>query len=203
MPPKPWSGRGRKPSHLRHDPEHRPVSAKDLAVRLPAEVWTDVEWREGSNQTLSSRFAAVRVRPASRDYKLIEPHPRRMAHLRMAGGRGGAYQILALDLAPGHAAHGSHRRHQAALAHRTRLRGLEERTRPGPLRGPRLAGIPSSRQPLHRSLRVPDPREISFSPLSPLAPRKTCPSRLFPILTRRRSVPNATCPTQSPPSASD
>ena len=75
LPPKPWSGRGRKPSRLRHDPEHRPVSAKDLAVRLPAEVWTDVEWREGSNQTLSSRFAAVRVRPASRDHKLIEPHP--------------------------------------------------------------------------------------------------------------------------------
>ena len=44
-------------------------------MRLPAEAWTDVEWREGSNQTLSSRFAAVRVRPASRDHKLAEPHP--------------------------------------------------------------------------------------------------------------------------------
>jgi SRSO17 transposase len=75
LPPKPWSGRGRKPSRLRHDAEHRPVSAKGLAMRLPAEAWRDVEWREGSNQTLSSRFAAVRVRPASRDHKLIEPHP--------------------------------------------------------------------------------------------------------------------------------
>lgn len=44
-------------------------------MRLPAEAWNDVEWREGSNEPLSSRFAAVRVRPASRDHKLIEPHP--------------------------------------------------------------------------------------------------------------------------------
>jgi SRSO17 transposase len=75
LPPKPWSGRGRKPSRLRHDAEHRPVSAKELAMRLSAEAWKDVEWREGSNQALSSRFAAVRVRPASRDHKLMEPHP--------------------------------------------------------------------------------------------------------------------------------
>jgi SRSO17 transposase len=75
LPPKPWSGRGRKPSRLRHDAEHRPFSAKDLAMRLSAEAWKEVEWREGSNQTLSSRFAAVRLRPASRDHKLMEPHP--------------------------------------------------------------------------------------------------------------------------------
>src|SRR5271165_1341261 len=65
----------RKPSRVRHDADHKPVSAKQLAMRLPAEAWKDVEWREGSNQTLSSRFAAVRLRPASRDHKLMEPHP--------------------------------------------------------------------------------------------------------------------------------
>jgi len=75
LPPKPWSGRGLKPSRLRQEAEHRPVSAKDLATRLFAEAWKDVEWREGSNQPLSSRFAAVRVRPASRDHKRTEPHP--------------------------------------------------------------------------------------------------------------------------------
>ncbi|HYA80444.1 MAG TPA: IS701 family transposase, partial [Methylocystis sp.] len=75
LPPKPSSGRGRKPSRLRHDAEHQPVSAKDLAMRLPAEAWKDVEWREGSSEPLSSRFAAVRVRPASRDHKRMEPHP--------------------------------------------------------------------------------------------------------------------------------
>jgi len=44
-------------------------------MRLPAEAWKDVEWREGSSEPLSSRFAAVRVRPASRDHKRMEPHP--------------------------------------------------------------------------------------------------------------------------------
>ncbi len=75
LPPKPWSGRGRKPSRLRHDADHWPVSAKELAMRLPDAAWKDVEWREGSNQPLSSRFATARVRPASRDHKLVAPHP--------------------------------------------------------------------------------------------------------------------------------
>jgi SRSO17 transposase len=75
LPPKPWSGRGRKPSRVRHDADHRPVSAKQLAMQLATEAWKEVEWREGSNQTLRSRFAAVRIRPASRDHKLSQPHP--------------------------------------------------------------------------------------------------------------------------------
>ena len=75
LPPKPWSGRGRKPSRVRRDAEHRPVSAKTLATTLPQEAWRDVSWREGSNQTLTSRFAALRIRPASRDWKLAAPHP--------------------------------------------------------------------------------------------------------------------------------
>jgi SRSO17 transposase len=75
LPPKPWSGRGRKPSRVRRDAEHRPVSAKTLATTLPQQAWREVSWREGSNQTLTSRFAAVRIRPASRDWKLAAPHP--------------------------------------------------------------------------------------------------------------------------------
>ena len=55
LPPKPWSGRGRKPSRVRRDADHRPVSAKTLAMALPPEVWRNVSWR--SNETLSSRFA--------------------------------------------------------------------------------------------------------------------------------------------------
>jgi SRSO17 transposase len=75
LPAKPWSGKGRPASRVRRDDDHRPLSAKDLALRLPAEAWASVEWREGSNQTLSSRFAAVRLRPASRDHQLAAPHP--------------------------------------------------------------------------------------------------------------------------------
>jgi SRSO17 transposase len=75
LPPKPWSGRGRPPSRMRRDREHVPVSAKTLAKGLPEEAWRIVPWREGSNEILSSRFAAVRVRPASRDWKLSTPYP--------------------------------------------------------------------------------------------------------------------------------
>ena len=74
-PPKPWSGRGRPPSRMRRDGGRIPVSAKTLARGLPEEAWRIVPWREGSNEILSSRFAAVRIRPASRDWKFSTPHP--------------------------------------------------------------------------------------------------------------------------------
>ena len=75
LPPKPWSGRGRPPSLIGRDPHHRPVSAKALAESLADDAWTSVTWREGTNAPLSSRFAALRVRPASRDYKHSTPRP--------------------------------------------------------------------------------------------------------------------------------
>lgn len=75
LPPKPWSGTGRPPSLYRRDREHKPMSAKALAATLPHEAWQIVSWREGTNTTLTSRFAAVRVRPAHRDYWLPEPYP--------------------------------------------------------------------------------------------------------------------------------
>lgn len=75
LPPKPWSGRGRPPSLVRRNPEHKPVSAKETALALPAEAWQTITWREGTNAELSSRFAAVRLRPAHRDYWLSEPRP--------------------------------------------------------------------------------------------------------------------------------
>jgi SRSO17 transposase len=40
------------------------VSVKELAHSLPATAFTTLGWREGSNETLSGRFAAVRVRHA-------------------------------------------------------------------------------------------------------------------------------------------
>ena len=75
LPPKPWSGLGRPPSRIRRDGEHAPISAKTLAMGLPGDAWRIVAWREGSNETLSSRFAALRIRPASRDWKRSTPHP--------------------------------------------------------------------------------------------------------------------------------
>ena len=66
---------GRPPSLLRRDARHQPVSVKELARSLPAETWKAVTWREGVKQKLRSRFAALRIRPAHRDYWRAEPHP--------------------------------------------------------------------------------------------------------------------------------
>ena len=68
LPPKPPSGRGRPPSLLRRSSEHQPLTAKALAKSLPASAWQSVTWREGTQADLTARFAAMRVRPAHRDY---------------------------------------------------------------------------------------------------------------------------------------
>jgi SRSO17 transposase len=68
-------GRGRPPVRLHRDAEHQPVSVKELALSLPAHVWKIVTWREGTRKKLTSRFAAVRVRPAHRDQKRSDPYP--------------------------------------------------------------------------------------------------------------------------------
>ena len=60
---------------MRRDAKHKPVSAKELALTLPKQQWHNVTWREGSNAKLTSRFAAVRVRPAHRDYYRTSPRP--------------------------------------------------------------------------------------------------------------------------------
>jgi SRSO17 transposase len=75
LPPKQWRGRGRPTSAIRRDAEHQPVSAKQLALGLPKKAWRRVTWREGTNTSLASRFAAVRVRPAHRDYQRSTPRP--------------------------------------------------------------------------------------------------------------------------------
>ena len=75
LPPKPWVGRGLKPTRLRHDAEHRPLSTRALAMQLPTRRFHTVTWRQGTNEALSSRFAALRVRCAHRDHLRTEPHP--------------------------------------------------------------------------------------------------------------------------------
>lgn len=75
LAPRKWSGHGRRTSLLGRDAGHQPVSAKQLALNLPKQAWRQVTWREGTNNRLTSRFAALRVRPAHRDYKRSVPRP--------------------------------------------------------------------------------------------------------------------------------
>ncbi|HXP11467.1 MAG TPA: IS701 family transposase [Acidobacteriaceae bacterium] len=70
-----WQGVGRPSKLLRRNKNHRPVAVQALARALPAAAWKTVTWRPGTKQSLRSRFAAVRVRPAHRDYWRSEPHP--------------------------------------------------------------------------------------------------------------------------------
>jgi SRSO17 transposase len=72
---KPWKGQGRPPTLLRRDKNHQPVSVKQLALSLLPEAWRNISWREGSQDKLRSRFAAVRIRPAHRDTWKSQPHP--------------------------------------------------------------------------------------------------------------------------------
>jgi SRSO17 transposase len=74
-PPKPWTGRGRPPTHVRRTATHTPQSLKQLAEALPPTVWRTVTWREGTRGAMHSRFARLRVRPAHRDEERTEPRP--------------------------------------------------------------------------------------------------------------------------------
>ena len=69
------SNTGRPRKLLQRDANNQPVSVKQLALSLPTEAWKKVTWRQGVRQKLQSRFTAMRVRPAHRDYWRSEPYP--------------------------------------------------------------------------------------------------------------------------------
>lgn len=64
LPPKPYSGMGRPPVMPRRTARRQPMSVKALALSLPAQAFHTISWREGTNEALSGRFAALRVRHA-------------------------------------------------------------------------------------------------------------------------------------------
>ena len=60
---------GRPPKLLRRDERHQPLAVKELALCLSPSDLRRVSWREGTRGTMRSRFAALRVRVAHRDYE--------------------------------------------------------------------------------------------------------------------------------------
>ena len=71
-----WRGRGQRPKRLRRGGDEAPVvQLRVIAETLPAEAWRAVTWRHGVAEKLVSRFAALRVRPASGDARRSEPRP--------------------------------------------------------------------------------------------------------------------------------
>lgn len=74
LPAKPRAKMGRPPRLLQRSADHKPIAVKQLAMSLPSAAFREVSWREGTERKLRSRFAAVRIRPAHRDYCKAEPH---------------------------------------------------------------------------------------------------------------------------------
>ena len=74
LSPKVQSPMGRPPKLLRRDERHQPLSVKELALCLRPSDLRRVSWREGTRGTMQSRFAALRVRVAHRDYWRSQPH---------------------------------------------------------------------------------------------------------------------------------
>ena len=64
LPPKPYSGMGRPPVVPRRTAKRQPVNVKTLAQGLPDSAFQNISWREGTNERLTGRFAALRVRCA-------------------------------------------------------------------------------------------------------------------------------------------
>jgi SRSO17 transposase len=64
LPPKPYRGMGRPAVKPRRTGSRQPISVKSLSHTLPASAFQTIEWRQGTNEVLSGRFAAVRVRHA-------------------------------------------------------------------------------------------------------------------------------------------
>jgi SRSO17 transposase len=64
LPPRPYSGTGRPPVMPRRTARLQPMSVKALALSLTAQAFHTISWREGTNEPLSGRFAALRVRHA-------------------------------------------------------------------------------------------------------------------------------------------
>jgi SRSO17 transposase len=67
VPPKRKNKIGRPRTRWQRVAGATPLSVKGVSETLSARRWHTVLWREGTNEKLSSRFAAVRVRAAHRD----------------------------------------------------------------------------------------------------------------------------------------
>jgi SRSO17 transposase len=86
LPPKRYRGTGRPPVMPRRTARRQPLSVKALAQQLPASAFQTISWREGTNETLSSRFAAGRVRHAGGNAGRARLHPQQWLLIEWPAG---------------------------------------------------------------------------------------------------------------------
>jgi len=77
LAPRPYSGMGRPPVMPRRTTKLQPVSVKALALGLPESAFHNISWRQGSNERLTGRLAALRVRCAGGNVGKARPHASR------------------------------------------------------------------------------------------------------------------------------
>ena len=76
LPPKRWRGFGCPLSLIRHDRAHEPVPSRNWRWACRSEPSVGSTSAKAPIPQLVSHFAAVRVRPAHRDYNRTSPNPR-------------------------------------------------------------------------------------------------------------------------------
>lgn len=91
---------GRPPVMPRRTRRRQPVSVKALAQQLPASAWHSISWREGTNATLASRFAAVRVRHAGGNAGRARLHPQRWLLIEWPAGAAEPRKYFLSNLSP-------------------------------------------------------------------------------------------------------
>ena len=122
LAPKRYRGTGRPPSMPRRNRSRQPRSVKDLAQGLAASAFQTISWREGSNETLSGRFAAVRVRHAGGNIGKARLHPEQWLLIEWPGAHARRRSnILPVEPARRHCPERSGVAGAHALAHRARL----------------------------------------------------------------------------------
>jgi SRSO17 transposase len=90
LPPKRRKKRslgGRLPRYMQRNRNHQPLYVRALAQQLPLTAWHTMSWREGTNDALSGRFAATRVRSARLDYRRTQERAEQWLLIEWPEGR--------------------------------------------------------------------------------------------------------------------
>ena len=97
LPPKRRLGRGRMPKNMQLAPGHEPVSVEALACSLPAQKWSAVCWRQGTNTELSGRLTRVRVCVPSGDHARTERRSEQWLLIELSGDEPEATKYFLLN----------------------------------------------------------------------------------------------------------
>ncbi len=202
LPPKPWSGRGRRATRLRRDAQHQPVPVKAVALALPETAWTEIAWREGTNGELASRFARTRVRAAHADTRLSAPREEEWLLIEWPEGEPEPTQYWLSTLPEEIGFEQMVDLAQLRWRIERDYQDLKQEVGLGHYEGRGWRGFHHHATLCIAAYGFLIAERARFSPLRPKSRRgfrSASPFRGLPTPRRRRSDPNGTCRTRSPP----